>query len=310
MRIPHEWRRRSFWVETAQAYLFLLPALLVIGVFTFYPFVNAFVLSTQRVSLVKMVDGQRIPFYREPVGMANFQALLRDRDFGRALVQTSVYVGITVPVTLILALALATFLNKGLRLRPFFRLAAFLPYITPVVAISLVWQWIYHTDYGLLNYFLGFLGVRPINWLNDPRWTLPAVIILNVWRYVGYQAIILLAGMQSIDKEYYDAATVDGASGLRAWWHVTVPLLTPQIFFVFIIGLIGSFKVFEEIMILFQGPGPLKSGLTMVYYIFNQGFERFKFGQAAAASVILFAIIFALSLFQLTVTQRRVHYER
>jgi multiple sugar transport system permease protein len=310
MRVPPTWRRRGFWAETAQAYVFLLPALLVIGVFTIYPFFNAFVLSTQRVSLAKMVDGELIPFYREPVGAANFLSLLRDRDFGRALVQTSVYVGVTVPLTLALALVLATFLNKGLRLRPFLRLAAFLPYITPVVAISLVWQWIYNRDLGLLNYFLGFLGADPVNWLNDPRWTLPAVIILNVWRFVGYQAVILLAGMQSIDKEYYDAAKVDGAGGLRTWWHVTVPLLTPQIFFVFLIGLIGAFKVFEEIMILFQGPGPLKSGLTMVYYIFNQGFERFRFGQAAAASVVLFAIIFAVSLLQLTVTQRRVHYER
>jgi multiple sugar transport system permease protein len=220
-------------------------------------------------------------------------------------------VGVSVPVTITLALSLATLLNKGLRLRPFYRLSYFLPYITPVVAISMVWQWIFNWHYGLLNYFLGFFGVNLINWLENPRFALPAVIIMNVWRYVGYQAIILLAGLQGIDRMYYDAAKVDGASGWQVWRHITFPLLTPQIFFVFIIALIGSFKIFEEIFILFSGtPGPMRSAMTIVYYIFDQGFQRFHFGLAAAASVVLFAIIFALTIFQMTVTQRWVHYER
>ena len=311
MRIPAEWRSKWYWWDTGQAYLYLLPALIVLGIFVFYPFFNAFNLSFHKVYVVKRVGGQLIPFYMEFVGLDNFTRLFRDPLFIKALKQTSLYVGVSVPVTIGLAIVLATFLNEGLKLRPFYRLSYFMPYITPVVAISLVWQWIYNWQYGLLNYFLSFFGVDLINWLNDKRYALLAVIIMNVWRFVGYQALILLAGMQGIDKMYYDAAKVDGASGFQAWRKITVPLLTPQIFFVFIISLIGSFKIFEEIFILFSGtPGPLSSAMTMVYYIFDQGFNKFHFGRAAAASVVLFAIIFVLTLFQMTITQRRVHYER
>jgi multiple sugar transport system permease protein len=311
MRIPHHWRSRRFWRETGEAYLYLIPALLVLGVFVFYPFFNAFNLSFHKVYLIKRVGGRLIPFYMEFVGTGNFTRLFHDPLFIKAIKQTSIYVGVSVPVTIGLALVLATFLNEGLKLRPFYRMSYFMPYITPVVAISLVWQWIYNWRYGLLNYLLGFFGVNLIDWLNDKHYALLAVIIMNVWRFVGYQALILLAGMQGIDKMYYDAAKVDGASGIQAWRKITIPLLTPQIFFVFIISLIGSFKIFEEVFILFSGtPGPLNSAITMVYYIFDQGFNRFHFGRAAAASVVLFAIIFVLTLFQMLVTQRRVHYER
>ncbi len=311
MRLPAHWRSKQYWWDTGQAYLYLLPAMLVLGVFVFYPFFNAFNLSFHKVYLVKRVGDRLIPFYMEYVGLNNFTRLFHDSIFIKAIKQTSIYVGVSVPVTIGLALILATFLNEGLKLRPFYRLAYFMPYITPVVAISLVWQWIYNWKFGLLNYLLGFFGVDLINWLNDKHYALPAVIIMNVWRFVGYQSIILLAGMQGIDKMYYDAAKVDGASGFQAWRKITVPLLTPQIFFVFIISLIGSFKIFEEVFILFSGtPGPLNSAMTMVYYIFDQGFNKFHFGRAAAASVVLFAIIFVLTLFQMTVTQRRVHYER
>ncbi|MBC7099270.1 sugar ABC transporter permease [Candidatus Bipolaricaulota bacterium] len=311
MTIPPRLRSRRYWLETGQAYLYLLPALAVLGVFVFYPFFNAFNISFHKVYLVKRVGGRLIPLYMEYVGLSNFTRLFGDPIFIKAIRQTSIYVGVSVPITIGLALVLATLLNEGLRLRPFYRLAYFMPYITPVVAIAMVWQWIYNWKYGLLNYFLGFFGVDLVNWLNDPRFSLAAVIIMNVWRFVGYQAIILLAGMQGIDRMYYEAAKVDGATGLQAWRKITIPLLTPQIFFVLIISLIGSFKIFEEVLILFNNtPGPLYSAMTMVYYIFDQGFNRFHFGRAAAASVVLFGIIFLLTLFQMTVTQRRVHYER
>ena len=311
MSILRNWRRKGFWRETGEAYLYLLPALIILGIFVFYPFFNAFYLSFHKVYVVKRVAGKLVPFYMEYIGLGNFTRLFRDSLFIKAILQTSIYVGVSVPVTIALALVLATLLNEGLRLRPFYRVSYFMPYITPVVAIAMVWQWIYNWKYGLLNYLLGFFGVDLINWLNDPRFSLLAVIIMNVWRFVGYQSIILLAGMQGIDKMYYDAAKVDGATGFQAWRKITIPLLTPQIFFVFIISLIGSFKVFQEIYILFgTTAGPLNSAMTMVYYIFDQGFNKFHFGRAAAASVILFFIIFVLTLFQMTVTQRRVHYER
>ena len=380
---------RRFWKETLEAYLFLLPVLVILGLFTFYPFVNAFryslydirtrtvpgpvicvleeeietwtrLLSRGRIpdALVRVLEergapagdlwvrlrkpprwvirdeetGQEYILVKEndtlrvcrsktewalrPVGWSNFVRVFRDPDFSKALTNTAKYVVISVSVTLILALLIATLLNQAIRGRTCFRLANFLPYVTPIVAMTMVWHWIYDRDVGLLNYLLslvaGLFGIRFhfLDWLNDARLALPALIIMNVWRFVGYHALILLAGMQGIDREYYEAARVDGASGFRVWWHITLPLLTPQIFFVFIISMIGSFKIFEQVLILFMGPGPQKSALTIVYYIFTKAFESGHYGLASAASVVLFAIIFVLSLFQLTVVQRKVHYER
>ncbi|MGC9530141.1 MAG: carbohydrate ABC transporter permease [Candidatus Bipolaricaulaceae bacterium] len=312
MRIPADWRRRQYWGDTAQALLFLLPVLAVLGVFVYYAFGNAFYLALQKVWPVRRVGSEIIPFYTEYIGLGNFQFIFfRDRFFLQALYQTVLYVAISVPVTLAVALLLAALLNQGVRLRPFFRLAYFMPYITPVVAISLVWQWIFNWRSGLLNYVLGLFGVSMQNWLNDPNLALPAVIIMNVWRYAGWQSIILLAGMQNIDRSYYEAARVDGATAFQVWRRITFPLLTPQIFFVLIISMIGSFKIFEEIFILFAGsPGPRRSALTLVYYIFDMGFQRYRYGVAAAASVVLFGIILLFTLFQLVVTQRRVHYQQ
>lgn len=389
MRIRFRLPKKHYWQETLEAYLFLLPALLVLGVFTFYPFVNAFVYSLYEIKTrtvpgptIYVLEGGieawtgplsrgRIPedlaqvlekhgaaqenlwvrlrqstrwvikdegtqqeyivvrednalrvyqaktqWAMDYVGWNNFIQAFRDPDFSKALMVTLKYVGISVPVTLILALLIATLLNQAVFGRALFRLVNFLPYITPIVAITMVWQWIYDRDFGLLNYLLSSIAkifgakFSLFDWLNDAKLALPALIIMNVWRFVGYQALILLAGMQGIDREYYEAARVDGASGFQLWRRITIPLLTPQIFFVFIISVIGSFKIFQEVLILFMGPGPQKSALTIVYYVFTKAFDSGHYGLASAASVILFAIIFALSLFQLTVVQRRVHYER
>lgn len=368
--------------------MYLLPTLAVLGLFTFYPFVNAFIYSAYEIRtrtvpgavIHTVADGSAwtVPLSRgrlpdeliavlakegaaanalwvrlrqaerwvikddssgqeyivvrqgsglivhraetrwamDPAGWANFSRVIGDPDFKKALVNTTVYVGVSVPVTLFLALLLATLLHCGVRGKALFRLTSFLPYITPVVAITMVWSWIYDRDFGLLNYLLrtvaGWFGKEFafINWLNAPRYVMPALIIMNVWRFVGYQALILLAGMQGIEREYYEAARVDGAGPFAVWRKITVPLLTPQMFFLLIISLVGSFKIFEEVLILLQGMGPEKSGLTIVYYVFTKAFDSGHYGVASAASVILFAIIFALSLFQLTVVQKRVHYER
>lgn len=299
--IPQEWTSRSYWRETGQAYLYILPAFAILSVFVFYPFFSAFRLSTFKWT----------PLTSTFTGWRNYEYIFHDKYFWRALWNTFYYVGINVPVTLFLALLVANLLNKGLRFLAFARTSYFLAYITPVVAVTMVWQWLYNWQYGLLNYFLGWFGVNLINWLGDKRFALPAVIIMSIWRFVGYEAIILLAGLQGIDKMYYEAARIDGASGFQTWRKVTIPLLTPQIFFVFVISLIGSFKVFTEIYVLFNGtPGPLKSAETLVFYIMRQGFFGTQhLGRAAAASVFLFGIIFLFTLFQLQITQKRVHYQ-
>lgn len=390
MKIPQQYRSKRFWRETGEAYLFLLPTLLVLGVFTFYPFVNAFVYSfydirtrtvpgpliysvaeeessswesflsrgrippelvavaekygskpedlwvrlrqkgrwvikdeaNQQEYIVTKEDGAlrvyqaKTQWALEPVGWSNFRQAFRDPDFTKAVRNTVLYVGISVPATIILALIIASLLNQVMVGKSVARLAVYLPYITPVVAIAMVWRWIYDRDVGLMNYLISsiarFFGanISFFDWLDDARMALPALIIMNVWRFVGYQSIILLAGMMGIDREYYEAAKVDGASSFQIWRRITLPLLTPQIFFLAVISLIGAFKIFQEVLILFMGPGPQKSALTIVYYVFTKAFDSGHYGLASAASLILFAIIFALSLFQLTVLQRRVHYER
>ncbi len=302
-RIPSDWKSRSFWRETGWAYAYLAPALVILSVFVFYPFFSAF-----RISLFKW------SFVHPPgefIGLGHYSYIFSDKYFIRAFWRTLYYVGVNVPVTLFLALLVASLLNAKLRLRSFARTSFYLGYITPVVAVVMVWQWLYNWQYGLLNYILGWFGVDMIHWLGDKRFALPAVIIMSVWRFVGYEAIILLAGLQSIDKQYYEAAWIDGASGFQVWRKITIPLLTPQIFFVLVISLIGSFKVFTEIFVLFSGgSGPLRSAETLVPYIMRQGFfSTPHLGRAAAASVVLFAIIFLVTLVQLKITQKKVHYQ-
>jgi len=300
--VPDLWRSPSYWRETGWAYVYIAPALIVLAIFTFYPFFQAFYLSLFKVKLTAYPGTY--------IGLENFRYIFRDKYFWQALWNTLTIVGVSVPITIFLALLVANLLNKSLKLRTFARTSFFLSYITPMVAVIMVWRLLYNESYGLLNYLLSLFDIHRIAWLNDRAFSIPSVIILSVWRYVGYQAIILLAGMQGIDQTYYEAARIDGASGLQVWRRITVPLLTPQIFFLLIISMIGSFKIFEEVFVLFNGPGPLKSAETLVYYIMRQGFfDTQHLGRAAAASIVLFAIIFVVTLLQMQVAKRRVHYQ-
>jgi len=303
LTIPDEWKSSSYWKGTGMAYLYLLPAMAILGMFVFYPFFSAFRLSLFKWNVVRPPGTY--------IGLGHYTYIFHDKYFWRALWHTFYYVGINVPATLIIALFVASLLNKKLKFLTFARTSYFLAYITPLVAVSMVWRWIYNWQYGLLNYILSLFGVPLIDWLNDTRFAIPVVIIMSVWRFVGYEALILLAGLQGIDKMYYEAARIDGASGFQVWRKVTVPLLTPQIFFVFIISLIGSFKVYTEIYVLFSGTsGRLRSAESLVYYIMNTGFFHTQhMGRAAAASIVLFFIIFAFTIFQMQVTQKRVHYQ-
>ncbi len=308
LRLPPTWRNPTFWADTGVAYLYLLPSLLVLAVFIFYPFFSAF-----RLSLFKWSSLNPPGSF---LGFQHYTYLVGNKVFLRSLWNTFYYVAVSVPLTLLIALAIASVLDKALRFLSFYRVSYFLPYISPVVALVMVWRWMYNADYGLINYFilqldkLPFLDISPVNWFREPAVAIPMLIAYSVWKFVGYQAVILLAGLQGIDRMYYDAAKIDGASALQVWRKVTLPLLSPQIFFVFVISLIGSFKIFTEVDVLFGGPGPLGSARTIVYYIVEQGLRgTYRMGRAAAASVILFGIIFALTVFQMLVTQRRVHYQ-
>lgn len=235
----------------------------------------------------------------------------RDKNlFIKAIYNTLYYVILSVPTTIALALVIALLLNSNIKLRAFFRTAYFIPFVTSVVAISLVWRWIFDDAYGLLNYLLSFLRINKIAWLKDERWTIPTIAIVSIWKTVGYDAVILLAGLQNIDKSYYEAAQVDGATTWDRFIHITWPLLSPTTFFLLIVSLISSFKVFTEIYVLYSGlPGPYNnSGMTMVYYVFDRFYVQQRMGLACAAAYVLFAIILIFTGLQFWLSRKTVEY--
>ncbi len=296
------YRSTQFWRDTARAYLYLLPALIILGVFTFYPFVKAFWISFYHWRI-------RNP---EFIGWENYIRIFHDDLFWLSLWHTVYYVLGSVIPTMALAMFIAVLLNSKIRGRSFFRTAFFLPYITNTVAASMVFLWIYDRDYGLLNYFLHTLfHIRLIDWLNTPQFAMPAVILMGIWRFLGFDVVIFLAGLQSIDRTYYEAAEVDGATGWARFRHITLPLLSPTTFFVFIISIIGAFKVFQEIFILWSGPsgGPLHSAMTMMIYFYNTSWGEWHLGRGAAVANILFVIIFIITLIQMRLSKRWVFYQ-
>lgn len=321
IKIPSEMRSKKYWRETFEAYLYLLPAFVVLGMFSFYPVVKSIYMSFFDWSLLRQEQ-----YF---VGLENYQRILNDKVFHQAINNTIRYVIGYVPFSIGLALIVAVLLNSKIKFRGVLRLAYFLPWVTSSVAISMVWRWIFNQHYGLLNMILtrlaeivngvvGFLtlGNFPAvwqfsnpNWLMDPKFTIINIIIIGVWKSMGYNIVIFLAGLQNIPSELYEAAEVDGASPWQSFRKITLPLLSPTTFFISIISIIGAFKLFTEIYVLYTGrPGPLNSGMTIVYYVYRNAFERYRMGYASAAAYILFGIIFVFTLIQMAVAKRKVHY--
>ncbi|WP_079710049.1 carbohydrate ABC transporter permease [Paraliobacillus ryukyuensis] len=291
------------WKSTLKALLYLLPALLILVTFNIYPIVKSFLMSFYTdYDFFKNIINER--------GFSNFIELFQDPNFIQALQNTVIFVIGVVPISIILSLAIAILLNSKIKFSGLFRTIYFLPFVTSVVAVAIVWSWIFHSDYGLLNYFLGWFGVDPIDWLTDPTFAMPALIILSIWKGLGFNIIIFLAGLQSVNEQYYLAAKVDGASAWHRFKSVTLPLLSPTMFFVSIISIINAFKVFDEIFALFNGkPGPANSALTVVYYVYQKFYEEWEFGLASAAAFVLFIIVFLFTIIQLIIGRKFVHYQ-
>ncbi|HOP81612.1 MAG TPA: sugar ABC transporter permease [Fervidobacterium sp.] len=230
--------------------------------------------------------------------------------FFKALTNTTYYVILTVPIGIALSLLIALLLNNDVRLKAFFRTSFFIPFVTSTVAVGLIWKWIFNDDVGLLNYLLTTIGLQPVKWLKDAKWTIPTVSIVSKWKSVGYNAMIFLAGLQSIDTFYYEAAEVDGASSFQKFTKITWPLLSPTTFFLLIVSVIGSFKVFQEVFILYDGlPGPYgNSGMTMVYYVFDLFYRQQRMGIASAAAYLLFLVILVFTFVQYRVGDKVVEY--
>lgn len=291
--------------STLKALLYLLPAFAVIGVFTVYP-----LLKSLELSFFTKYDYFKDIVYA--TGWGNYAAVLHDPDFWLAMRNTLLFVCGVVPLSVALSLLIALMLNANIRFRGLFRTVYFLPYVTSLVAVAVVWQWIYHRDYGILNYFLGWLGVDPISWLNTPQLSIPALVLMSIWKSLGYNIIIFLAGLQTIDKQYEQAASVDGANYGRRLWYIVLPLLSPTTFFVTVVSAISSFKVFDEVYALFGGgggkAGPSDSALTIVFYVFRKFYAEWDFGTAAAASYLMFIVIALITALQFYIGKKKVHY--
>ena len=288
--------------SSLKAYLYLLPALVILVIFNIYPIYKSFAMSFY-------TDYNFFQNIVNAYGFDNFVKIFNDSNFYLAVRNTFIFVIGVVPVSIVLSLAIAFLLNQIKWLSSFFRTVYFLPFVTSTVAISLVWSWIYHTRFGLMNYFLSFLGIDPIAWLTDPKYAMLAVVIMAIWKSLGFNIILFLVGLNNIDKTYYQVAEVDGAREWQRFTNITIPLLSPTTFLITVVGTINSFKVFDEVYAMFQGrPGPAKSTLTVVYYLYEKFYTEYQYGIAAAAGVVLFVIILIITLIQMIYNRRFVHY--
>jgi len=277
------------------AWLFLAPALLLIGVFFFVPVVASFGLSFTDFDIYAVADPRNMQF----VEVHNYLELARAPVFWTALRNTFYFTFVGAPLSVGLSLVTALLVNaKVVRFKAFFRAAYFAPFVTTLVALAIVWRYLYQPRYGLLNAGLATFGLGPIDWLGDPRWAMPAIILLAVWKNFGYAMLIFIAGLQRIPEELYEAAALDGAGTWAQLRRVTLPLLTPTFVFVGIITAIGYFQLFAEPYVMTQG-GPLKSTLSMVLYMYEEGFRWWRLGSAAAVAFVLFVIILGATLLEL-----------
>jgi multiple sugar transport system permease protein len=298
------WRPDRQW----EAYLFLLPSFAGFVIFIAGPVLAALALSFVRWNLIGA------PAF---IGPSNYVELLtRDTIFQKAFWNTIYFTVTIVPLQLALGLALAVALNQGLRGMKLYRVIYFMPVVSSVVAAALVFQWMFNRDFGVVSALIWRLGewtglpISPPDWLNSTVWAKPAIVILTVWKNVGFTMVIYLAGLQAVPEELYDAARVDGASAWQRFRRVTLPLISPTTFFLLVIQMIGAFQLFSEPYVMSQGKGgPAQATLTLVFYIYQNAFQYGRMGKAAAIAWVLFAFIFVCTIIQNRLQRRWVHYE-
>lgn len=301
--------------------LLLLPALVILGTFKFYPILSAFRLSFYDWG----ISGEK-----GFVGLENFRALFQDPFFWQSLLNTLWYTVFTVPLSIAFSLFVAALLNRGIKALGLYRTIYFLPVVTSIVAVSVVWKWLYDPQRGLFNYLLMLLHLHPLQWLEEPRGvfemllgrSLPTVLkgpslalfsisLMSVWKSMGYNIVIFLAGLKNIPQVYYEAARIDGAGPWQTFRNVTVPLLSPTTFYVTIMTTIVSLQVFAPIWTMTGPPpgGPLGTTSVVIYYLYQKGFEEYQVGYGSAIAFVFFLIILAITVLQKTVLEKRVYYE-
>ena len=288
--------------EGRAAALFLLPALGAIAAFFVLPVAAGFVLGFTDFDVYAVADPANARF----VGLRNYTELLHRPDFWTALRNTLYFVLVGGPISVAVSLAAALLVSSRLARWPgIYRTVYFAPVVTTVVAVAVVWRYIYHARFGLLNQGLGLLGLQGIDWLGDPLWAMPSIIVLAVWKNFGYNMVIFVAGLQAIPISLYEAARIDGASSWRQFTAITLPMLRPTLLLVVLITMIGYFQLFAEPYVMTNGGGPLNATLSLVLLMYKEGFRWWNLGFAASIAVVLFAVILAATLIQLRVQRVR-----
>ncbi|HJW07818.1 MAG TPA: sugar ABC transporter permease, partial [Rhodanobacter sp.] len=281
-------------------WLFLAPALVVLGVFFLLPVLAALILSLTDYDLYALADLRNLRF----VGLGNYWELLHRPLFWSALGHTLYFVAVGVPLSMGASLGAALLLNSPLAAaKPLFRTALFAPVVTTVVAVAVIWRYLFNTRYGMANYVLGLIGIQPVDWLGDPHWAMPTIIAFAVWKNFGYNMIIFLAGLQAIPPELYEAARIDGASPWRQFRHITLPMLRPTMLMVGILTVSGYFQLFAEPYVMTEG-GPLQSTVSVLYLMYDEGFKWWNLGSASAVAFLLFLLMFAVTVLLLKLSRR------
>lgn len=287
--------------QTRAAWLFLAPALSLIGIFFFLPVIAGLLLSLTDFDIYGIASFDTVRW----IGASNYARLLSSDAFWGALRNTLYFVLVGGPLSLLVSLYAALLLNaRAVRLRSFFRTVYFAPVVTTLVAVAIVWRYLFHAKYGLLNHALGIVGIPGVDWLGDPHWAMPAIILMAIWKNFGYNMLIFLAGLQSIPDELYEAASLDGAGAWQRFRHVTLPGLKPTLLFVSVITMIGYFQLFAEPYVMTQG-GPLRSTTSLVLLMYEEGFRWWRLGVASAIAFILLLILLLGTLIQFRLQRTR-----
>jgi multiple sugar transport system permease protein len=286
--------------EQRAAFLFILPSTLGLLVFMVGPSLASLAISFTNWPLI------RTPSFN---GIQNYITLVQDRLFWVTLQNTAVYTFFKVPINIFISLIIAVLVNQGIKGQNFLRTIFFLPMILSSVAVALIWRPLLETSsLGLVNRYLGFLGLGPIPWLSSTTWSMPSLIIVALWKEFGYFMVIFLAGLQGISRTYYEAAEIDGAGPVSQFFTITIPLISPTTFFIFVTSIIGSFQIFDLSTVLTDG-GPANSTNTLVMYIYQAGFRFLRMGYASALAIVLFVIILIFTIIQNYLSKRWVHME-
>lgn len=288
---------RRFFIAV-RPYLMIAPAMVVFALFLIYPIFYMVYLSFFDWNMIGEMKF---------IGVQNYTDMFSDSDFWQVLGNSIYYMVMVVILQMALSLLLAAYLNKNTRVNQILQTIAFTPYITSMVSVAFIWMWMMDSDYGLLNYFLSFFGIDPIGWLSDPKVAMNALVLVSVWKGLGYNTIIIISAMQAVPGYLYEAAALDKTPKWNSFYKITLPMISPSIFFLALMNIISALKVFETVNIMTKG-GPMNSTNTLVYNIYQYGFQYFKIGYASALGVALMVVIGIFTLIYFKVLSKRVYY--